>query len=131
MVEMYPLSLVVALAILLYYFLVTARVGAARGKYGVSAPACEGPDEFNRIFRVQQNTMEQLVLFLPLMSLFAIIGGDLQAGVVGLLWLVGRVLYARAYVRDPATRGLGMWLTAIASAASFLGIIVYAVLRLF
>ncbi|MGA9573970.1 MAG: MAPEG family protein, partial [Lysobacterales bacterium] len=64
-------TLIVLLA-LLQYVLFTARVGLARGKYHVDAPSCEGDENWNRLFRVQQNTLEQLIVFVPATYAFAI-----------------------------------------------------------
>lgn len=81
-------------------------VGRARYKYGVQAPAVTGHDIFERHIRAQMNTLEQLVVFLPSLWLFAIYWGDLVATVLGVLWLIARSIYIIAYVREPSKRGL-------------------------
>ena len=97
---------VAALALLEYAVLVV-RTGSARGRYGVAAPATAGNPDFERHFRVQMNTVEQLVLFLPGLWLFAhYVSAPVAAG-LGLFFILGRALYARAYVRDPGGRGPG------------------------
>ena len=83
-------------------------VGRAREKYEIKAPAVTGHPLFERAYRVQMNTLEQTVLFLPTLWLAATHGfGGLWAGIAGLVWLVGRVWYAAAYLKDPARRGPG------------------------
>lgn len=103
-------SLVTILALIIYLW-TGLNVGRARGKYGVVAPATSGPEEFNRVFRVQQNTLEQLVLFLPVLWLAHLTIDAIWVPAVGAVWIVGRVLYAFLYVRDPAKRGTGFMLT--------------------
>src|SRR5215212_1474058 len=96
----------------LIIFMVTAiRVGGARAKHGVAAPATTGHEEFERHFRVQMNTLEQLVIYLPSLWLFAHYWNQLIAAALGLVWIVGRIIYMRAYVADPKTRSLGFGLT--------------------
>src|SRR5690606_15413500 len=103
-------SLVTLLALIVYLW-TGLNVGRARGKYSVMAPAITGPEEFNRIFRVQQNTLEQLVLFLPALWLAHLAINAIWVPAVGAVWIVGRILYAFLYVRDPAKRGAGFMLT--------------------
>lgn len=85
-------------------------VGHARGKYAIKAPAVTGHPAFERAYRVQMNTLEQTVLFLPTLWLAASYGFTGWAGIAGLVWLVGRVWYAVAYLNDPAKRGPGFGL---------------------
>jgi uncharacterized MAPEG superfamily protein len=82
-------------------------VGHARGKYGVKAPATTGDPAFERAYRVQMNTLEATVMFLPTLWLAAHYGFTGWAGIAGLVWLVGRVWYALAYLRDASKRGPG------------------------
>jgi glutathione S-transferase len=101
MIESYPLTgLVLAFALGVYVW-VGLRVGAARTRYGVKAPSVEGPPEFDRIFRTQMNTLEQLVLFMPALGLFAATWGDAAAAAAGVFWPLGRIHYAIAYVQSP------------------------------
>ncbi len=104
---MHYVSLVIVLA-LLEYFLFVAMVGAARGKYSINAPAITGDPNFERIFRVQQNTLEQLVIFIPAIYLFGLYVHATAATAIGLLFLIGRAIYYKAYITDPATRTIGM-----------------------
>ena len=120
-------ALVTVLALLVYagVFMATAR---ARARYGIQAPAVTGAPEFERAFRIQQNTLEQLIWFLPALWLFAFYVSPGWAGIVGLVWIGGRIHYALSYYRDPEARGPG-FITGFASAAvllvgALLGIVV-------
>jgi glutathione S-transferase len=96
---------------LLVYLWTSLKVGSARAQHNVKAPAISGSADFERVFRVQQNTMEQIVLFLPSLWLFHMLFAGIWAGLIGLVWPIGRVIYALAYYRDAEKRGFGMWLT--------------------
>src|ERR1700692_1947426 len=89
-------ALVTVLALVLY-FSTGLMVANARQKFGVVVPATSGHTDFERVFRVQQNTLEWLPIFLPLLWLFAIYVSDWGAAVLGLVWLIGRLLYIRGY----------------------------------
>jgi hypothetical protein len=95
----------ITLATLALLFGCVWAVGRARARYRVSAPATHGPPEFDRIFRVQMNTLENVVLFLPALWLAALYFSPRVAAGVGAVWLAARVWYAMAYARDPARRG--------------------------
>jgi len=99
-------ALVTLLTVLLLFGTMWA-VGHARGKYGIKAPATSGHPAFERAYRVQMNTLEQTVMFLPTLWLAANYGFGGWAGIAGLVWLVGRAWYALAYLKDPAKRGPG------------------------
>ena len=106
--------LVTLLAVFLTLFL-SMKVGGMRRD--VPAPAITGNEAFERANRVHLNTVEQLVLFLPSLWLALPALGDHYAAGLGGVWLVGRILYARAYTKDPKTRGQGMMLTVLATLA--------------
>jgi uncharacterized MAPEG superfamily protein len=97
----------VTLAALTLCFATAALVGRARGKYGVRAPATHGHEMFERAFRVQMNTLENTVIFLPALWLCAWFIGPILASVLGACWLAGRIWYAAAYLREPKSRGGG------------------------
>jgi glutathione S-transferase len=105
---------VVALMVAIEYFVFIILVGAARGRYGVLAPSMTGHPVFERLVRVQNNTLEQLIIFYPSLWLFALYVNPRWAALLGLLFFVGRALYARAYVVDPAKRGPGFGLGSLA-----------------
>lgn len=97
------------------------RVGAARGKYEITAPATTGHEIFERHYRVQHNTLEQLVIFLPALWLFGTyVSGGIGA-LIGVLFLIGRAMYAFAYVEDPSKRSTGFMLTFVPSLVLLLG----------
>ena len=116
-----PWTAAVTLLALLVYFLIIGMVASARAKYGVKAPAVTGNEHFERAYRVQMNTLEQMALFLPALWLYATYVSDRGAAVGGLVWVVGRVVYALAYTKDPASRGPGAMITMFASAGLWLG----------
>jgi len=88
-------------------------VGRARAKYQVSAPAITGNPVFERYFRVQMNTLELLVILLPAMWLFALQVSANGAAGLGAVYLVGRMIYLRSYVREPKSRSLGFGLSSM------------------
>lgn len=102
-------------------------VARARGKYGIKPPATSGNEIFERHFRVQMNTLEQLVLFLPALWIFASFISPAWAAALGAVFIVGRALYAAAYVRDPKTRVLGFALSSLPTMIMLIGIVVWAV----
>ena len=103
-------DIVTALAVL-QFVVFGFKVGAARGRYGVHAPATSGHEVFDRLFRVQQNTLEQLVALIPGLYLFSRYFNPLWAAGLGVVYLIGREMFAAAYVRDPAKRGAGFGLS--------------------
>ena len=120
---------IVAILALIEYTVFVVMAGQARGRYGVAAPATTGHPKFERHFRVQQNTVEQLVIFLPALFLFARFVSENWAAVLGLVFIIGRALYARGYVTDPAKRGPGFLLTILSNGSLMLGGIVGAVIE--
>ena len=113
-------ALVTLLAIALYFWTGLA-VAKARQKFGVVVPATTGHTDFERVFRVQQNTLEWMPIFLPLLWLFAIYVSDWGAAVLGLIWLGGRVVYIRGYSEAAEKRHRGFMIQAIASGSLLLG----------
>jgi uncharacterized MAPEG superfamily protein len=98
-------ALVTALTVILL-FATAFVVGRARGRYDIKAPAVTGHPVFERAWRVQMNTLEATLMFLPSLWLAAQYGNPAVAGVLGLIWLAARTWYASAYIRDPAKRGM-------------------------
>jgi glutathione S-transferase len=113
---------------LLLYLVLTMVVGRARTKYGIKAPAVTGNENFERAYRVQMNTVEQMVFFLPALWLYALLLSDKGAAVGGLIWVIGRTVYAFAYIGDPSKRGLGITIAMLAQLGLFLGA-AYGVVR--
>ncbi len=111
--QIWPAALtLLTLALLIW---VAAIVGHYRGRFGIAAPAVTGHPQFERAYRVQMNTIENTLLFLPALWLAAQWGPGTVIAVCGPLWLVGRVVYALAYLKDPATRSLGFGISTFAT----------------
>lgn len=113
-------AFVIALA-LLEFAVFGMLVGRARGKYKVAAPAIGGHPVFERYFRVHQNTMEQLVAFVPAVWLFGRYVDPAWAAGLGLLFVVGRVVYLVGYVADPAKREIGFAMSTLPVVILLLG----------
>jgi len=122
--------LVILLA-LVQYLAFTFRTGSARGKYGVEAPKTQGNEIWERIFRVQQNTLEQLILFIPGMLAFAHYVSVRWALLPGVLFLVGRQLFSYLYVTDPKKRSPGVALSFLANVVLVAGALIGVLLQLF
>ena len=119
---------IVAALVLIEYMAIVWLTGQARGRYGVAAPAITGHPVFERWLRVQGNSVEQMVVFFPGLWLFARYVNPEAAAGIGLVFLVGRALFARGYVADPAKRGPGFVLSYLANAILVLGGLVGAIL---
>jgi len=111
---------VIALA-LIQFFVFGILVGRARVQYEIPAPAMTGHEIFERYYRVHYNTMEQLVKFVPAMLLFGYYISATAAAILGLVFIVGRFVYLRAYIADPAKRGPGFGLTVLPTTIMLLG----------
>jgi glutathione S-transferase len=114
-----PVGFVTALALIEYMY-IALLVGRARGTYKVPPPATTGDPIFERHFRVQQNTLEQLIIFVPAILIF---GASFPwfAAIVGLGFIVGRFLYLQGYVKDPAQRGIGFGISFLSNVILVLG----------
>jgi glutathione S-transferase len=121
--------LTIVLALLEYAFM-AALVGRARGKYGVHAPATTGHPEFERVNRVHVNTLENLVLFIPAVLIFANYVSATWAAALGFLFVIGRALYAVGYLKAPEKRAVGAGLTGLVNMGLVLGGLVGLVLAL-
>jgi uncharacterized MAPEG superfamily protein len=119
-------ALVAALTVVLVFFTAFA-VGRARTRYGIHAPAMAGHPVFERLARVQMNTLEATVMFLPSLWLAARYGNPSVAGILGVVWLMARTWYGFAYARDPASRGIpfgsAMLMTAILLIMGTIGVV--------
>lgn len=119
-------ALVLALSLTLYLVTVI-NAGRARGRTKLEAPATTGNPEFERYYRVQMNTLEQIVPFIPALLMFSAFFGPKRAALLGAAWLIGRVLYMMGYYKDPSKRMAGFVIsqlsTAILVAGSLFGVI--------
>jgi glutathione S-transferase len=113
-------AIVTLLAVALYFFLAT-RVALARGKYGVKHPAITGNLEFERIFRVHQNTLEWMPTFLVPLWLCAAYLNDAAAAVLGLVWIGGRIVYYLGYREAAEKRLPGFFIQATVCFLLFIG----------
>lgn len=106
------------------YMFLTLMVGKCRSETGISAPKITGDEKFERVFRVQQNTLEQLVVFFPALWLYGYYLHAESGALLGLAFLVGRVFYARGYAKDPDRRAPGFVIGVLATLALLLGALV-------
>ena len=109
-------TVIITILALAQFMLFGIQVGSMRGKHGVKAPATTGHPEFERMFRVQQNTMEQLVVFIPTLWIYGYLVNWFWGAAIGLVYIVGRFIYRASYVKDPDSRGIGFTLTLLPTA---------------
>jgi len=124
-------TVIITILALAQFILFGIQVGSLRGKHGVKAPAVTGHPDFERMFRVQQNTMEQLVAFVPALWMFAYLVDPLWGAGMGLLFIIGRFIYRSSYIKDPDARGMGFTITFLPTAVMLVWSLVVAVLRYF
>ena len=86
-------------------------VGRGRETYGIKAPATTGHPDWERLNRAHQNSIEQLIVFIPLFIAYCYNTGQPTGIAAGVVFLVARILYARGYVRQAERRGVGAFLT--------------------
>lgn len=118
---MLPRTALVTVLAVLFYFSTGFRVARARRTYGVPAPAIAGNPDFERVFRVQMNTLEWMPIFLPLLWLFAYYVGDAGAAVLGVVWIAGRIVYMIGYAKAAESRGPGFGIQAIVCVILLIG----------
>jgi glutathione S-transferase len=115
-------ALITCLAVALYFY-TSVLVARARAAHGIKAPAITGNPDFERVFRVQMNTLEWMPIFLPALWLFAIYISDPIAAVIGLVWIVGRIFYMTGYSQAADKRSRGFMIQAFATLALWIGAI--------
>ena len=118
---MYHLTALVTCLVILMYFSFSFRVGRARRTYGIKAPAISGHPDFERVFRVHMNTLEWMPIFLPALWLFAFYVSDAIAAALGVVWIMGRLLYMAGYAKAANQRRPGFAIQASAAIALWLG----------
>jgi glutathione S-transferase len=116
-------DLIAVLAIIQLIFF-GVLVGRARGLYGIKAPAVSGHEMFERAYRVQMNTLELMVVFLPALFIASKYWPPAYVASVGAIYLLGRLIYWRSYVAAPASRGLGFGLSMIPILTLLIGALV-------
>lgn len=122
--------ILITILALLQYFWFSIEVGKMRAKHECKAPSITGAAEFECMFRVHQNTLEQLVIFLPALWLFAHYVNPLWAAGFGVVYLVGRAIYRVSYVKDPSTRSMGFMLSSMPSAIMILWVLVVTIMKM-
>jgi uncharacterized membrane protein YecN with MAPEG domain len=122
-----PVAIVIAVA-LVQYLVFSYHVSFTRVKHGVLAPAVSGHPEFERTFRIHQNTLEQLVVFIPALWMFGMYVHALTGAAIGLLFPIGRYLYRKSYVADPSMRTAGFAIGGAATVILLVGAVIGALL---
>lgn len=125
-----PLTTLVTVVAICLYFYMGLRVGLSRTKYNVPAPATTGDPTFERMNRVHMNTLEGMPIFLPLLWLFASYHNDTLAAGLGLIWVIGRIIFMIGYTAAAGKRSLGFGIQMLASLLLMIGTIIGAVMVL-
>ena len=129
--EQFLLTALATLAAIFVYYYCMIKVGRTRMKLGIQPPTTDGPEEFLRVNRVHQNMVEQLVMHLPALWLFAAAWGDLFAGILGFIFAVGRIVYARGYYQAAEKRMRGFGIASLSTIVLILGALIGTVMALF
>lgn len=111
----------VTVASLIVYLILSINVGRARAKYKIVPPTTTGNPDFERYYRVQQNTVEQIILFLPALWIFAIFVSPIWASIIGAIWPIGRIVFALGYYKKAEARFAGFGLTVLPSIILLIG----------
>jgi glutathione S-transferase len=138
---LYP-ALVTIFALMMYQVF-TLNVGRARDTFGVKAPAITGSPEFEARYRVQMNTLEQIIVFIPSLWMFALFLGPVTiagihgsvwapiiAAILGVVWILGRIIYARGYYKSPSKRHIGFMIAFISTSLLMLGALAGMVIKI-
>jgi glutathione S-transferase len=127
---MFHLTAIVTCLAIGFYFYTSINVGKARAAFGVKVPAISGNPDFERVFRVQMNTLEWMPIFLPSLWLFAIYVSDPIAAALGVAWIAGRILYLIGYSEAAEKRGRGFGIQALACGVLWIGALAAIVWRM-
>jgi len=120
---------IVTVLALLQYAYFGIQVGGAHQKYGIKAPTMSGDPQFERVNRVHQNTLEQLVVLLPALWMYAKLVNPLWGAGMAVVYLVGRFVYRAEYTKDPSTRSLGFALSFLPAAIMLVWVLIVAVMK--
>jgi glutathione S-transferase len=123
-------AIIIILVALLQYIFFTGRTGFTRLKYEVPAPKISGNETWERIYRVQQNTMEQLIIFIPSMLIFSHYVSDTWVMLPGVIFLVGRQIFSHFYITNPDKRAPGMVMSLFSNVALVIGSLIGVGLQL-
>jgi glutathione S-transferase len=118
---MSPWPSFVTLLALVVYFVITLNVGRARATYKIPVPQTSGNPDFERVLRVQENMLEQLILFLPALWIFSLYLDPVIGSILGGVWIIGRILYAWGYYQAAEKRGIGFAIASLSSLALLMG----------
>jgi uncharacterized membrane protein YecN with MAPEG domain len=118
---MFHLTALVTCLAVAFFFFTTTQVSRARAAFGIKAPATSGHPDFERVFRVQMNTLEWMPIFLPALWLFAVYINDAAAAALGAMWIVGRIMYWSGYKQAANKRSMGFAVQSVAAFALWLG----------
>ncbi|MCT7967556.1 MAPEG family protein [Laspinema sp. D1] len=124
-----PWPSLVTVAALIVYFVVTINVGRARAKYKIMPPAMSGNPDFERAVRVHENTLEQLIAFLPALWIFSVFVSPIWAAAIGGVWVLGRIIYAWGYYQAAEKRGIGFAISSLTYMILLLGSLVGIILN--
>lgn len=124
-----PWPSLVTVAALIVYFVVTINVGRARAKYKIMPPAMSGNPDFERVVRVHENTLEQLIAFLPALWIFSVFVSPIWAAAIGGVWVLGRIIYAWGYYQAAEKRGIGFAISSLTYMILLLGSLVGIILN--
>jgi glutathione S-transferase len=127
---MFHLTAIVTCLAVAFYFFTTTQVARARAAFSIKAPAITGHPDFERVFRVQMNTLEWMPIFLPSLWLFAIYINDAAAAALGAVWIIGRIMYWSGYKQAANKRSMGFAVQSVAAFALWLGVLGAAVWRM-
>jgi len=114
----------VIVLVLFQYIYFSISVGNARGKYNIKAPAISGNEHFERYYRVQMNTLELLICFIPALLISAQFWSPVIMSAIGFIFFIGRFIYFKSYVSDPASRTVGFALSMLPTMVLLLSILV-------
>jgi glutathione S-transferase len=127
---MSPWIVLVTLLALLFYFFTGLNAARTRGKHSIPAPAMSGHPEVERALRVQGNSLEWIVIFLPALWLWAVYLDPRIGALLGLVWILGRVLYQTGYMKEASKRSTGFLIQLVAVFILWLGAVVGAVAQM-
>ncbi|ABD85656.1 MAPEG family protein [Rhodopseudomonas palustris] len=128
---MFHFTAIVTCLAVMFYFYTSVQVSRARVTYDVKAPATTGHPDFERVFRVQMNTLEWMPILLPSLWLFAIYLSDGFAAALGVVWIVGRIIYMVGYAEAANKRGAGFAVQTVAALLLWAGAVVGIIWRVF
>ena len=119
--QAYYYPAIVTLLIGLAYFWMATKVARAHNRTGILAPTMTGDPVLERTYRAHVNTLEWMPIALPSMWLFAIYWSPTVAALLGLLWIVGRVIYFVGYVAEAKKRFPGFFIQSTAAFVMLFG----------